>query len=151
MYVEIWWRPYECNTCSNDESIRFNKGVSIHYEKDGPFATSFATGFSNCIGHLQLGVFCTPLVLTDKLHKLHWTNYIIHQTIYIGAPPCNCLRLKNNYKPHAIFCQNLSTLRWNLYLLFIHPTHRWFHLVHLRLIFNYENIHLTLLCNYFVI
>jgi hypothetical protein len=29
LYVEIWWRSYQCNTCSNDESIKFNKGVSI--------------------------------------------------------------------------------------------------------------------------
>ncbi len=28
-YVETKWRPYECNTCSNDESTKFNKGVSI--------------------------------------------------------------------------------------------------------------------------
>jgi hypothetical protein len=29
LYVETRWRPYESNTCSNDESRRFNKGVSI--------------------------------------------------------------------------------------------------------------------------
>jgi hypothetical protein len=29
LYVEIRWKPYQCNTCSNDESSRFNKSVSI--------------------------------------------------------------------------------------------------------------------------
>jgi len=29
MYVEIRWKSYECNTCSNGESTKFNKGVSI--------------------------------------------------------------------------------------------------------------------------
>jgi hypothetical protein len=29
LYVETRWRPYECDTCSNDESTIFNKGVSI--------------------------------------------------------------------------------------------------------------------------
>ncbi len=29
LYVENKWRPYECNTCSNDESTRFKEGVSI--------------------------------------------------------------------------------------------------------------------------
>jgi hypothetical protein len=29
LYVEIKWRPYECNTCSNDESTRFNEGVPV--------------------------------------------------------------------------------------------------------------------------
>ncbi len=29
LYVETKWRPYECNTFSNDESTRFDKDVSI--------------------------------------------------------------------------------------------------------------------------
>jgi hypothetical protein len=29
VYVEIKWKPYECNTCSNDESTRFDVNVSI--------------------------------------------------------------------------------------------------------------------------
>ncbi len=29
LYVEIRGKPYQCNTCSNDESSRFNKSVSI--------------------------------------------------------------------------------------------------------------------------
>jgi hypothetical protein len=29
LYVETTRKPYECNTCSNDESTRFNEGVSI--------------------------------------------------------------------------------------------------------------------------
>jgi len=29
LYVETRWKPYECNTCLNDESTRFNKSVSI--------------------------------------------------------------------------------------------------------------------------
>jgi hypothetical protein len=29
LYVKTTWRPYECNTSSNNESIRFNEGVSI--------------------------------------------------------------------------------------------------------------------------
>ncbi len=29
LYVETKRRPYECNTCSNDESIRFDKIVFI--------------------------------------------------------------------------------------------------------------------------
>jgi hypothetical protein len=29
-YVETKWRPYECNTCLNDESTRFNECVSIN-------------------------------------------------------------------------------------------------------------------------
>jgi hypothetical protein len=32
LYVETRWKPYECNTCSNDESTIFNKGVSIIME-----------------------------------------------------------------------------------------------------------------------
>jgi hypothetical protein len=29
LYIKTIWRPYECNTCLNDESTRFNKSVSI--------------------------------------------------------------------------------------------------------------------------
>jgi hypothetical protein len=32
LYVETKRRPYECNKCSNDESTRFDKDVSIIYE-----------------------------------------------------------------------------------------------------------------------
>jgi hypothetical protein len=72
----------------------------FHHEKNGPFATSLATRFSSYIGHLELGVFCTPLVLRDKLHESHWTNYIVHHTKYKGdtcAIPHNYLRLKNSH------------------------------------------------------
>jgi hypothetical protein len=29
LYVDTKWKPYECNKCSNDQSTRFNKIVSI--------------------------------------------------------------------------------------------------------------------------
>jgi hypothetical protein len=29
LYVEIKWKPYECNTCSDNKLTRFNKGVFI--------------------------------------------------------------------------------------------------------------------------
>ncbi len=72
--------------------MRFNKSVSIHYEKNGPFATNLATGFSSCIGHLQLGVFCNPLILMDKLHESHTLDHIQKQYM------CNSMQLSTTKK-----------------------------------------------------
>jgi len=92
LYVKIRWRPYECNTCSNEESIKFNKGVSIirnfnlmdiyiYKQKHGSHINTFKKGITN-------DSFTTIYFSFFGENSLHW------KTLYIGK----LLRWKKNMK-----------------------------------------------------
>ncbi len=92
-----------CSLPTNEDTIQrfLNLRSNIHYEKKMCFATSLATQFLNCIGHLQLTIFIC--------YECYWTsckNCNSCNSLYIR---CNSLQLNYNFvttTPFQLLCNS---------------------------------------------